>query len=361
MPDEAEESIASEVLSASLGGAVSASLLYPLEVIKTQMQAGTNTTATTEEDDEKEEDSINTGGTSMISHAQRLYSKDPLVFVRGLEISGFQSALEKALYFLAYTALKRAYLITTNQKHLNAIPNVVLGCAAEWAHLPLTLPVDAWTTRIQTSSTSAAGPNHQTPLAILLHMLKDPDCRFYSGISAYVLLCLKPALQYTVYEQVRTTLLKNRPNKSLSAAEAFLLGMVARTVSTVLVFPFLRAKVLLQASRKRSSSKQQRQPEASPSNEVANGQTKGSKQTPGPPVDDDRVLSVVWRMWRQQGLQGLYQGLGPELTRGVLSSALMLMIKERIAVVAYRLLQSYRHRRLNNNETNRKQRYMAHS
>ena len=37
MPD----SIASEVVSASLGGAISASILYPSEVLKTKMQAET--------------------------------------------------------------------------------------------------------------------------------------------------------------------------------------------------------------------------------------------------------------------------------------------------------------------------------
>ena len=33
------------------------------------------------------------------------------------------------------------------------------------------------------------------------------------------------------------------------------------------------------------------------------------------------------------GVWGLYQGIGPELTRGVFSAALMMMVKERIGVV----------------------------
>jgi hypothetical protein len=33
------------------------------------------------------------------------------------------------------------------------------------------------------------------------------------------------------------------------------------------------------------------------------------------------------------GVSGLYQGIGPELTRGVFSAALMMMVKERIGVV----------------------------
>eukprot|EP00568_Trieres_chinensis_P015821 CAMPEP_0183318678 /NCGR_PEP_ID=MMETSP0160_2-20130417/61411_1 /TAXON_ID=2839 ORGANISM="Odontella Sinensis, Strain Grunow 1884" /NCGR_SAMPLE_ID=MMETSP0160_2 /ASSEMBLY_ACC=CAM_ASM_000250 /LENGTH=46 /DNA_ID= /DNA_START= /DNA_END= /DNA_ORIENTATION= len=38
---EGTESVLSEVVSASLGGAFSASALYPLEVLKTKMQAET--------------------------------------------------------------------------------------------------------------------------------------------------------------------------------------------------------------------------------------------------------------------------------------------------------------------------------
>jgi hypothetical protein len=337
--------IAGEALSASLGGAVSAALLYPLEVVKTQMQAGAGEAAAAgaaSEGEPEEGDGAGegaSGGGGMIEHARRLYRRDPAVFVRGAEISAFQSALEKALYFLAYEALKRSYLTVTGQKHLSTLPNLALGCAAEWAHLPLTLPVDAWTTRIQTAS--AGNSKQQAPLAVLLHMLGDPGCRFYSGVSAYALLCLKPALQYTVYEQVRSAVLRSRrgggSGSSLSAAEAFLLGMVARTVSTVLVFPFLRAKVLLQASRKTSG--RAKQPEGAEEPGVAaNGEAKGSDEAEPPPPEEQRVMQVVWNMWMQNGVGGLYQGLGPELARGVLSSALMLAIKERVAVAARGLL-----------------------
>ena len=49
----------------------------------------------------------------------------------------------------------------------------------------------------------------------------------YKGIQAYVVLCLKPALQYTIFEQVKAVIVKTRRSKHLSAAEAFLLGMIA--------------------------------------------------------------------------------------------------------------------------------------
>jgi solute carrier family 25 (peroxisomal adenine nucleotide transporter), member 17 len=308
----AEETIVSEVVAASLGGAVSASILYPLEVLKCKMQA------VDEQDDDDDE-----SNKSMIPFALKVYQKEgSSVFFRGVETSALQSALEKALYFFAYTFLKELHTFVTKKSDMSAAMNLALGCAAEWAHLPITLPVDAWTTKIQTSN--------EAPFKILLTMLGDKNCNFYKGLSAYTLLCFKPALQYTIYEQVKTALLASRRNTStsLSAMEAFVLGMVARTVATVLVFPFLRAKVLLQTAKATDTSQ-----DSASSGATNNGE--------GNPLKTTRPLttySVLLHQWQRAGLAGLYQGIGPELTRGIFSSALMLMIKERIAVLVHEWL-----------------------
>jgi Mitochondrial carrier protein len=56
--------------------------------------------------------------------------------------------------------------------------------------------------------------------------------------------------------------------------------------------------------------------------------------------DDLTMIKVLWRTMQRQGLVGLYQGLGPELTRGIFSAALMLMIKERVTGTVQKLLQT---------------------
>jgi len=293
-----EETIASEVLAASVGGAISAALLYPLEVLKTKMQAQERN-----DDDDDEEESR-----SLVHFAWKLYEREGMhVFFRGVETSSFQSALEKALYFFSYTALKGVHQTVSGGAKLGTGTNLLLGCAAEWAHLPITLPVDAWTTKIQTSN--------ETPMAILLTMLsKDNKKDWYKGITAYYLLCFKPALQYTIYEQVKQVVLANRKNKTLSAAEAFVLGMIARTVATVVVFPFLRAKVLMQTAKRENIG----------SSDAA--------------CSSSSTMDVLSQQFKKGGVAAIYFGIGPELSRGILSSALMLMIKERIAITVRRFL-----------------------
>lgn len=92
------------------------------------------------------------------------------VFWVGVETSALQSATEKALYFFAYTALKGVYE-KLHPGPLRTLPNLLLGAAAEWAHLPITLPIDCWTTKIQTNTTDEGA------MALLCNMLSEKVCR----------------------------------------------------------------------------------------------------------------------------------------------------------------------------------------
>jgi len=141
------------------------------------------------------------------------------------------------------------------------------------------------------------------PLHSLIH--RQGMNGMYKGIQAYVVLCFKPAIQYTVFEQVKRIILKGKQRTALTAPESFLLGMVARTVATVLVFPYVRAKVMLQTSSTQGESS---------------------------------IISLLAKMYREQGIRACFQGLGPELTRGIFSAALMLMIKEQIASLVHTAL-----------------------
>jgi hypothetical protein len=90
----------------------------------------------------------------------------PNVFWVGVETSALQSATEKALYFFAYTALKTLYS-TVYSGPIRTLPNLLLGCMAEWAHLPVTLPLDCWTTKIQTNTTD------DNAMTLLCNMLSE--------------------------------------------------------------------------------------------------------------------------------------------------------------------------------------------
>eukprot|EP01082_Thalassiosira_pseudonana_P005085 g4692.t1.1.5e174189 g4692 g4692.t1 contig16:74646-76227(+) len=249
----------------------------------------------------------------MSSYAKLMYEKEGGIapFYAGLSTSAIQSATEKALYFFAYTFFKNGYVALTGDSNIGALPNLILGCMAEWAHLPVTLPIDCVTTAIQTDD------KNRGAFVLMGNILSEKGIGgFYKGIQAYTVLCLKPAIQYTVYEQVKKIVLVSRRaqsqgrvivDESLSAAEAFFLGMFARVVATMLTYPYLRAKVMLQST-------------------YGNAKVKPT------------IPQMIAEQFSEGGVWGLYQGIGPELTRGVFSAALMMMAKERIGVVVKALI-----------------------
>ena len=135
------ESVASEVVSAMVGGMFSASALYPLEVLKTRMQAeskvsGNNPQEETAADDDDEHQPNSSGSSSsggsaeivskqqlkneysnaaqegMTSYATLMYHHEGGIapFYSGVVTSAVQSATEKALYFFAYTFFKNGWV-----------------------------------------------------------------------------------------------------------------------------------------------------------------------------------------------------------------------------------------------------------
>lgn len=108
----------------------------------------------------------------------------------------------------------------------------------------------------------------------------------------------------------------SKHRNELSAAEAFLLGIIARTIATVAVFPYLRAKVMLQSTSLKSTD-----------------DSKGKISIP----------KMLIKMYENDGFMSLFQGLGPELTRGIFSAALMLMVKEKITGVVSNAIKGTKH------------------
>ena len=97
-----------------------------------------------------------------------------------------------------------------------------------------------------------------------------------------------------------------RPDGLLTAAEAFVIGALGRAIATVATFPAQRANVMAKSDRNSSSG--------------------------------GGIFSTLLEVYRQDGFGQLYSGMQPEITRGVLSAALMMMVKERITLLTRALV-----------------------
>lgn len=288
--------------AAGVGGFVATTALYPLDTLKTRLQSGSA--------------ALPPGG--RVALLRSLY--------RGVQYKTTESAVSKFLYFYAYTMLAQA-AAPGDGRPLGTAASLFIGYISEFVHLPLTLPMEVIATRLQTGA--AAGG----VLQIVRSVLEESGARgFYKGFQAYFVLCLQPAIQYTVFERVKEAYLRRfkQASTSLGALEvralelffffvlfcllttrawcplntqthtqAFVLGALARSVATLLLFPYIRAKVIVQSKKKAAAAKK----------------TDAAEPTSGSEEVEEGIAGALQRVYSEEGVLSLYRGLGPELTK----------------------------------------------
>ena len=240
-----------EAAGAAIGGFVSSSTLFPMEIIKTKAAAEKDKNMTVFKLAKKEYDRVGISG---------LYN--------GAHVGGLQSAMEKFLYFYNFKTITAVYIALRNRlngtssKQVGFLADIVIGYLAEWSHLPVSLPADAIQTRMKVENLSftealgkmqaEVGTDHPAGKG----RKKTHWDVFYKVLFPFVILCLKPAIQNTIFERVKAIVLRYKAKASggvvavaaLTAVEAFFVGAIARAVATLVVFPYNRIKILLQTS-----------------------------------------------------------------------------------------------------------------
>jgi hypothetical protein len=124
----------------------------------------------------------------------------------------------------------------------------------------------------------------------------------WKGLIPALLLCSNPSIHYTAFDMTKTRLVARREHKKLSMPEAFLVGLFAKFVATVATYPLIRAKLILMVTSETS------------------------------------LIATLCKSYREDGVRGLYKGCNWQLLHTVLKSALMMMVRERISDSSRRLL-----------------------
>eukprot|EP01062_Namystynia_karyoxenos_P069491 TRINITY_DN64980_c0_g1_i1.p1 TRINITY_DN64980_c0_g1~~TRINITY_DN64980_c0_g1_i1.p1 ORF type:complete len:326 (+),score=106.93 TRINITY_DN64980_c0_g1_i1:105-980(+) len=216
---------------------------------------------------------------------------------RGASYKALQVVIAKFLYFFSFSALSASVQL----KRRGALAQLAVGYASDWCATPITLPIESLITKVQAASKTAP-----TSLLEVLRRTAAAEglLSLYGGLKWQALVSLMPAVQQTIYNRLRAVRLRGRSH--ISPNEAFILGAVARLCALVLVFPFMKIKTMVQAAG-------------------------GSATAPSP-------LAIV----REEGVSALYAGFIPEAVRGVLSSAVLYMVKEALSDQMRQLLRPRR-------------------
>ena len=153
----------------------------------------------------------------------------------------------------------------------------------------------------------------------LLNKSKRKDlyklAELWSGIRPSLLLCSNPSIHFTVFDSMKDVVLKHKAdmNARLTMGEAFCIGLVAKFAATMATYPLIRAKVMLMVAKKKKC---------------------GSESL----TSENTLIGLLRGMYQNGGTKEMYRGCRLQLVHALLKSALLMMVKERIAVTTKRLI-----------------------
>lgn len=294
-----------EATSGAVGALVSTTILYPLDTCKTKYQA--------------ENRSHNYQKYRKISDVlwEAISTGQVLSLYQGLGTKNFQSFISSFIYFYGYSFFKRLYLKKSGSNSIGTKANLILAAASGACMVILTQPLDTASSKMQTSAFGKSKGLWKT-------LSENTWSEAFDGLGISLLLTANPSIQYTVFDQLKQRLLKEKMSKNrddvsfraaLSAFSAFLLGAVSKCIATCVTYPAIRCKVMIQSAE-------------SDEDEEDKAQTNSMKTISG----------ALRAIWKKEGAFGFVKGLQAQILKTVLSSALLLMIKEKITKTTWVLM-----------------------
>ncbi|KAJ1945652.1 hypothetical protein EC988_005711 [Linderina pennispora] len=274
-------------------------LIYPLDTIKTRMQVQTSTQSYK----------------SPIDAVKQILQREGLSgLYAGLVTNLVNQVINGFVYFYAYSVVRGIALkalAKSGGKTLSTVAELSIGALAGMVNQLITLPIGVVATRQQTAHHTER--QHWTDT--VREIIRTEGVQgLWAGFRPAMLLCSNPAITYGVFERVKGMLTKDRADQFLSSGEAFWVGALAKTLATVVTYPYIMAKVRLQ--------------------------WRPSKQELA--VSGDEVVykssaDVLQKVLRREGIPGLYKGMQTQIIKAVITQALMLMIKESFTLQVVRV------------------------
>lgn len=292
-----------EATAGALGSLFTCVLLMPVDTAKVQMQAGRSKRDVA-------------GTMNAIVSAQGLSG-----LFKGLPTKAAHTVLQNFLYFFAYEWFK------ARRKGLrikaSTLVNTVCGVLAGVSNLTVTLPLETILVRIQASDSQ-----HVSVAQHASDLVASGAAGIWRGFGISSVLTLNPALTVAVFDVLKLRLTKLTKRSSLTTLEGFLIGSVSKALATLITYPLIRTKVVMQAQSRTSDE----------------GST-APATTPGAPSPNvcaerraKRMSEIFLEIWQSEGLSGLYRGCYAQIFTAVSKSGILLTVKERLAALALLLL-----------------------
>ncbi|KAG2225315.1 hypothetical protein INT45_005559 [Circinella minor] len=301
-------------VAGSFGAMFALTLVYPLDIIKTRIQVQAKHDGV----DDKEQEHYN----SALDGIKQIMGKEGVAgLYAGLGSSLLGTASTNFTYFYCYSLVRDFYNKNYNPGGgtSSAAMELLLGAIAGAMTTLVTTPIAVLTTRQQTLPSNERQGIFGTATTILA---EEGVAGLWKGIRPSLILCVNPAITYGSFEKMKQFVLETM-KWNMTPGVNFIVGAISKTLATIVTYPYIMAKVRLQWK---------------PSKELQD------KVEPYKGAGD-----VLARVLKQDGFFGWYKGMSTQISKAVLSQALLFMMKDlftNYTVIAYALLLQIARRKL---------------
>ena len=305
-------------ISGAVGGFTGLSIFYPLNSVRLRLQC----------DPDLESQGVLTD-LMTITQKHGFFE-----LYRGWASSVTALACSNFIYFYAYNALKKVYLLATRLDHVDKVANLAIASIAGVINVLMTLPL--WTSSVRLATQNAravkadagaksAGGSGPAKKTVMYKNMVDALTRIateegvpslWKGLIPSLMLVSNPTIQFFTYERLMITAQKKAAasGTAISNGQLFAMGAMAKAVATVVTYP-----VQLAQSRLRKMKE-------------AGGTTVGvliqvfQKEIKAKKAEGKSGELLLFLL----GIQGCFKGMGAKLWQTVLTAAFQFFTYEKI-------------------------------
>jgi len=324
-------------LAGALGGCFSNAVVYPLDTVKTRIQA----------------DSAN--DRSVRALLKHILTEEGIAgFYRGFGATMLNTFSMQYAYFFFYSLVRTSYSKRLAARRPAGSPTVPLSTVAELALGAIagilaqifTIPVSVIATRQQLgvpqSKKKGKGKdgegdgeeNDGSFLAIAREIVREEGVTgLWLGLKPGLVLTVNPAITYGAFERIKGAVLAARErvgntSPSLGPGLSFVLGAASKSLATVVTYPYIMAKVRIQTRKKGGE-------------ENEDGSLQEPVNTGKRHRKNEGAVDILARVLRKEGFLGWYKGMGAQILKAVLSQGVLFMSKEQFEQYALAIVMLY--------------------
>ncbi|KAL4064472.1 mitochondrial carrier [Scleroderma citrinum] len=343
-------------LGGALGACFSNAVVYPLDVAKTRIQATSPASKGKRKDD-----------MTMLSVLQDILKQEGIVgWYSGFAATMLNTFSTQYAYFFFYSFIRTAYTKRLASKlpkgskppPLSTVAELALGAIAGALSQIFTIPVSVIATRQQigrslrqskaqkqrTKVKEDEEENDNSFLTIAHEIIREDGITgLWRGLKPSMVLTVNPAITYGVYERLKSILLLARARaaagEKMTPWMSFVLGAFSKTLATIVTYPYIMAKVRIQARTSDpdvdAEAADRTNDRTSDAEKLVGGPSVLHPHPRGVRVKQTGALGLLIRVLRTEGIGGCYQGMSAQIIKAVLSQALLFVSKEQFEKWAF--------------------------